>query len=106
MKMDIFLHPNHSVRCMNTSPAECGKPSFLTNLFLNLNEFDKIYIYSPFLHHDLHQTLIKCFTNFISITTISKIFNEEVLYLIIEEAFNDKNFEKLEIEIKTNESKE
>ena len=62
--MEKNLYPKHPVRCIRTGPSECGKSVFLTNLILNLiNEHDKIYIYLPSLHQDLHQKLIKCFTN-------------------------------------------
>ena len=59
--MEKFLYPTHPVRCIITGPSECGKSVFLTNLILNIiNECDKIYIYSPSLHQDLYQKLIKC----------------------------------------------
>ena len=41
------------IQCIITGPSECGKSVFLTNLILNIiNEYDKIYIYSPSLHQD------------------------------------------------------
>ena len=49
--MDKILYPHFSVRCIITGPSECGKSVFLTNLILNIiNEYNKIYIYSPSLH--------------------------------------------------------
>ena len=52
--MEKTLYPSHPVRCIITGPSECGKSVFLTNLILNIiNEYDKIYIYSPSLHQDL-----------------------------------------------------
>ena len=64
--MDKFLYPNHPVRFIITGPSECCKSVFLTNLILNIiTEYFKIYIYSPSLHQDLYQKLIKCFSNFI-----------------------------------------
>ena len=57
--MDKISYPNHPVRCIITGPSECGKSVLLTNLILNIiNEYDKIYIYSPSLHQDLYQKLI------------------------------------------------
>ena len=51
-----FLYPNHPVKCIITGHSECGKSVLLTNLILNIiNEYDKIYIYSPGLHQDLYQ---------------------------------------------------
>ena len=61
-KMEKILYPSHPVRCIITGPSECGKSVFLTNLILIIdNEYDKIYIYSPSLHQNLYQKLIKCF---------------------------------------------
>ena len=52
--MEKYLYPNHPLRCIITGPSECGKSKFLKNLILiNINELDKIYIYSPSLHQDL-----------------------------------------------------
>ena len=57
-----FLYPKHPVRCIITGPSECGKTVFLINSILDfITEYDKIYIYSPPLHEDLYQKLIKCF---------------------------------------------
>ena len=62
MKMEKILYPNHPVRCNVTGPSETGKSVFLTNLILIIiNEYDRIHIYSPSLHQDLYQKLIKCF---------------------------------------------
>ena len=45
--MDEILYPTHPVCCIITGPSECGKPVFLTNLFLNIiNEDNQIYNYS------------------------------------------------------------
>ena len=71
--MDKILYPNHLVRCIITGPSECGKSYFLTNLILIIiNEYDKIYIYSPSLHQYLYQKLIKCFSNHIPNNIIQK----------------------------------
>ena len=61
--MEKILYPQHPVRCIKTGHSECGKSVFLTNLVLNIvNEYEKLYIYSPRLHQDLYQKLIKCFS--------------------------------------------
>ena len=100
--MEKILYPNHPVRCIITGPSECGKSVFLTNLILNIiNEYDKIYIYSPSLHQDLYQKLIKCFCNHIPIHIIPNILNEEDIDIVIEEILNNKDFEKSDIEIET-----
>ena len=58
--MEKFLYPQHPVRCIITGPSECGKSVFLTNLILYIiNEYDKIYIYSPSLHQVLYQKISK-----------------------------------------------
>ena len=103
--MEKFLYPNHPVRCIITGPSSSGKSVFLTNLILNIfNEYDKIYIYSPSLHQDLYQKLIKCFSNYIPIHIIPNILNEEDIDIVIEEIVNYKDFEKSNTEIETYES--
>ena len=62
--MEKFLYPSHPVRCIITGPSECGTAYLLTKLFLYVfNEFDEIFIYSPCLHQDINQNLIKGFSN-------------------------------------------
>ena len=75
--MEKKLYPSHPVRCIITGPSSSGKSVFLTNLILNIiNEYDKIYIYSPSLHQYLYQKLIKCFSNYIPIHIIPNSLNE------------------------------
>ena len=72
--MDKYLYPNHPVRCIIAGPSESGKSVFLTNLTLNIiNEHNKTYIYSPSLHQDIYQKIIKSFGNYIPIHIIPKI---------------------------------
>ena len=100
--MEKILYPTHPVRCIITGPSSSGKSILLTNLNLNIiNEYDKIYIYSPSLHQDLYQKLIKCFSNYIPIHIIPNILNEEDINIVIEEVVNNKNFEKSNTEIET-----
>ena len=100
--MDKNLYPNHPVRCIITGPSECVKSVFLTNLNLNIiNEYNKIYIYSPRLHQDLYQKLIKCFSKYIPIRIIPNFLIEEDIDVVIEELVNNKNFEKSDTEIET-----
>ena len=68
------------------------------------NEFDKVNIYSPSLHQDLYQKLIKCFSKYIPIHIIPKILDEEDINVVIDEIINDKNFQKPDTEIETYES--
>ena len=103
--MEKFLYPSQPVRCIITGPSECGKSVFLTSLILNIiNEYDKIYIYSPSLHQDLYQKLIKCFSIYIPIHIIPKILNEEDSDIVIDEIVNNKDFQKSDTEIETYES--
>ena len=103
--MDKILYPTHPIRCIITGPSNVGKTYFLTNIILNIiNEYDKIYIYSPSLHQDLYQKLIKCFSNYIPIHIIPNILNEEDIDVVIEEIVNNKDFEKSDTEIQTYES--
>ena len=105
--MEKFLYPNHPVRCIIRGPSECGKRVFLTNLILNIiNEYDKICIYSPSLHQDLYQKLIKCFSNYTSFNINLSILNENDIDGVIEEIISNKNFEKSNTEIETYESRE
>ena len=100
--MDKYLYPNHLVQCIITGPSECGKSIFLTNSILNIiNEYEKIYIYSPSLHQDLYQKLIKCFSNYIPINIIPNILNEVDIDIVIGEIVNNKDFEKSDTEIET-----
>ena len=75
--MDKRFYPTHPVRCIITGPSECGNSVFLTNLILNIiNDYDKIYIYSPSLHQDSYQKLIESFSNYIPIHIKPNILNE------------------------------
>ena len=105
MIMDKILYPTHPVRCIITGPLNVGKSVFLTNLYLNtINDYDKIYIYSPSLHQDLYQKLFKCFGNYIPIRIIPNNLNEEDIEVVIEEIDINKDFEKSDTEIETYES--
>ena len=105
MTIDKILYPNHPVRCIITGPSEYGKSVFLTNLILkNINEYDKIYIYSPSLHQYFYQKIIKCFTNYIPIHTIPNILNEENIDEVIGEIVNNKDFKKSDTDIEPYES--
>ena len=100
--MEKILYPSHPCRCIITGPSNVGKSFFLTNLILNIiNEYDKIYIYSPSLHQELYQKLIKCFSNHISIHIITNILNETDIDIVIGEIVNNKDFEKSNIDIET-----
>ena len=103
--MEKYLYPTHPVRCIITGPSECGKSVFLTNLILNIiNDYDKIYIYSPSLHQDFYQKLVKCSHNYIPIHIIPNVLNEVDINIVIDGIVNNKEFKKSNIEIETYES--
>ena len=100
--MEKFLYPTHPVRVIVTGPSECGKSVFPTNLNLNfINEYNKIYIYSPSLHQDIYQKLMRCFSIYIRIHKIPNILNEEDIDVVFDEMVNNKDFEKSDIQIET-----
>ena len=103
--IEKLFYPTHPVRCIITGPSDFGKSVFLTNLILkNINENNKKCTYSPSLHQDLYQKLIKCFSNFIPIHIIPNILNEEELDIVVDEIVKNKDFEKSDTEIETYES--
>ena len=107
MTIDNFLYPNHPIRCIITGPSECGKSVYLTKLILNsINDFNKIYIYSPSLHQDLYQNLNNWFCNYIPIHIIPKILNGENIDEVIVEIVKNKHFEKSDTELETYEKLE
>ena len=102
LEREKYLYPTHPVRCIITGPSECRESVFLTNLILNIiNEYDKIYIYSPSLHQDLYQKLIKSFSKCIPIHIIPNILNENDIVIVCEEIVNIKHSEKSVTEIET-----
>ena len=103
--VEKIRYPNHPVRCTITGPSNVGKSVFLTNFILNVfNEYDKINLYSPTLHQDWYQKLIKCFTNCIPTHIIPNVLKEEYRDLVTDDIVNIKDFEKSETEIETYES--
>ena len=66
-----------------------------------INEYDKIYIYSPSLHQDLYQKLYKCFSIYIPTHIIPNIHNAEDIDMVLQEIVNSKDFEKSDTEIET-----
>ena len=69
-----------------------------------INEYDKIYIYSPTLRQDFYQKLFECFSNYIQIQIIPNILNEPDIVIVINEIVINKNFEKSNTEMETFES--
>ena len=100
--MEKLFYPTHRLRCIICGRCSSGKNAFLTNLILNIiNDYDKIYIYSPSLHQDFHQKLFECFMKYIPIHIIPNILNKEDIDLVIDEVVKNKDFEKSDIELET-----
>ena len=103
--MNKYLYPTHPVLSNKTVPSECGKIVFVTNLILNnINDYNKIYLYSASLHQGLYQKVFKCFSKFIPNHIIPNILNEGDIDIVIEEIVNYKDFEKSDTEKETYES--
>ena len=102
MNMEKFSNPFHPLGCSICGPSSSGKGIFLTNLILNsINEYNKIYIYSPSLHQDSYQKIINYFSNYITIHIIPNILNEEDIDIVSDEIVNNKDFEKSDTAIQT-----
>ena len=74
--------------------------------FNNISEFYKIYIYSPSLHQDLYQNLIKNFGTYIPIHIIRNFLNVEDINIESDKVIHNKVFQKPDTEIETYESNE
>ena len=94
--MQQFLYPNRPLHCILSGPSSSSTNVFLSNLFLIIiNGYEKIYIYSPRVHQDFFQKLIKC-SKIIYLLTQSEIFlNEEDTDVVIDEVVNNKDFKNL-----------
>ena len=93
--IEKLLYPSHAVTYIITGPSKCGKSLILTNIFLNIiNEYDKIYIYSPSFHQHLYEKLGKCLFNNKPIHIIPNILNEKDIDIVIEKIANHKDFQK------------
>ena len=103
--MERFHYPQHPIRCNNTGRSKCGKSVFLTFLTLkNDNQYGKMFIFSPSLHHDLYQKKFKCFSTYILFHIIPNILNEEDIHVIFDQIVNKKDSEKSITGLKTYES--
>ena len=69
-----------------------------------INDFEKIYMYSPYLHQDLHQKLIKSFSNYRPVIILPNNLNEEDIDEVFHEIVKDKDCEKLNTDTENHES--
>ena len=98
-----ILYPEIPVRCIISGKSNSGKSTLLFKILFNIiNNFDKIYIYSPTIHQTNYQKLIKCFQNFLPLNVIDNILQADIdledLDDIIEEIVQDEDFVSSEIE--------
>ena len=104
-KWTKFLCPTHPICCIITRPTAFSISYFLTDLSSNIiDEFEKVYIYSPRLPQDFYQKLIKRFSSYIPMNIIPKILDEEDVDLVIDEIVRDKDSEKSDTEMETYDS--
>ena len=98
--MDSFLKPPHPGGIIHIGPSQGGKSICVTNLILNfINDFERIFTCSPYVHQDFYEILIECFSNFIPTDIIPTLLIKDYIDLIIGEIVNDKYFEKSQTEI-------
>ena len=95
--MEKILYPEIPVRCIISGKSNSGKSTLLFKILFNIiNEFDKIYIYSPTIHQSNYQKLIKCFQSFLPLNVIDNILQADIdledLDDIIEEIVQDEDF--------------
>ena len=77
--MEKILYPEIPVRCIISGKSNSGKSTLLFKILFNIiNEFDKIYIYSPTIHQPNYQKIIKCFQSFLPLNVIDNILKEDI----------------------------
>ena len=101
--MEKYLYPEPPVRCIISGKSASGKSTLLFKILFNIiNDFDKIFIYSPTIHQPVYRTIIKCFNNFLPLNIIQNILREGIpldeMDKTIEEIINDEDFESSHIE--------
>ena len=77
--MEKFLYPEIPVRVIISGKSASGKSTLLFKILFNIiNEFDKIYIFSPTIHQPTYQKIIKCFNSFLPLNVIQNILKENI----------------------------
>ena len=97
------MYPEKQVRCIISGRSASGKSTLLFKILFNIiNDFDKIFIYSPTIHQPVYQTIIKCFESFLPLNVIKNVLELKIsleeLQPLIEEIINDEDFESSQIE--------
>ena len=102
MKTEKVLYPKHPARVISAGPSEFGKSIFLTNITSNnINDYDKINFYSPSLHQNFYERLIKRFKNYKPVHIIPNVLNGDDIDIVIDEVNKNKDFENFDSEIQT-----
>ena len=101
--MEKTFYPEIPIRCIVSGKSISGKSTLLSKILFNIiNEFDKIYTYSPTIHQQSCQKMIKCFQSFLPLNVIDNILQADIdiedLDDIIEEIVKDEDFVSSEIE--------
>ena len=101
--MEKHLYPEKLVGTIISAKSASGKSTLLFKILFNIiNEFDKIFIFSPTVHQPSYQKIINCFQISLSLNVINNILKEnlslEDLDTYIEEIINDEDFESSNIE--------
>ena len=100
--MEKYLYPKSPVRCIISGESASGKSNLLFKILFNIiNDFDKIFIYSPTIHQPVYRTMIKCFNNSLPLNIIQNILREGIpldeLDKTIEEIINNEDFKSSHI---------
>ena len=90
------MYPEKPVRCIISGKSASGKSTLLFKILFNIiNDFDKLFIYSPTIHQPVYQTLIKCLESFIPLNVIKNVLELKIsleeLQPLIEEIINDED---------------
>ena len=101
--MEKHVYPEKPVRTIISGKSASGKSTLLFKILFNIiNDFDKIYIFSPTIHQPTYQKIIKCFNSFLPLNVIQNILKEKIsldeLDNTIEEIINHEDFEQSHIE--------
>ena len=107
MENDLYLES--PVRCIISGKSAIGKSTLLvTLLFIIIDDFDKIFIYSPTIHQPVYRTKIKSFNIFFPLNVIQNILRENIpldeLDKRIEEIITHEDFRSSHLECESYEN--
>ena len=107
--MEKHLYAEKHLKTILSGKTDSGISTLLFKILFNIiNDFDKIYIFSPTIHQPSYQKIIKCFNSFLLLNVIQNILKDKIpldeLDNIIEEFINDGSFEQSHIECESYEN--